>query len=205
MVEKIEEIVEMQGNEMIALNLKFYKAMENPNKEERKKISRDILKNTEVLEQECIELSWIPFLYSIIARCYFDLGDIEKSIAYARDGLFLGELEPYQNKTNLMDTDTSNLHPLKTQRDISLGINDFKKAIELQERIVKVTPYKRDEDEMMVFLQNLLNSGREFADGAFMGFCEQIKMKTHLRNITTEEAVKTEKDIRVKKILGRLK
>ncbi|CAA6807008.1 MAG: Unknown protein [uncultured Sulfurovum sp.] len=202
----LKETEKSQATDMILLNEEFYSAMEITDREERKEISKKVLKSTDVLENECIDLTWIPFLYSIIARCHFDLGNIEKAVAYSRDGLFLGELEAYKNKESDAVGDGDILHSLKTQRDISLGVSDLEKAIQLQERIVKVSPYKEDEEEMMSVLQNLKNNSKhEWRNGIYTEYCVQVQIETPLRRITTKEEVEAERNTRVNKLLDTLK
>jgi len=186
---------------MIVLNEFFYDAMSETDKEKRKVVSRDILIDTEVLENECLDFSMIPFLYSIIARCYFDLGKIEEAIAYSRDSLFLGELDAYLNTETDMGIDSLNLHPLKTQRDISLGVGDLEYSILLQERIVKATPYKKDEEELMETLRSLRDNPKyEINHGIYGGYCEQVQTQTPLRAFTTINEVKEQEGIRINRV-----
>ena len=200
--ERIEEIVAVQAMEMIMLNESFYATMEEGTSDDG--VFNRILEESLDMEQKCLDLAWIPFLYSIVARCYYGLGNIDMAIAYSRDSLLLSKLEAYKTKNKAQN---ENLHSLKTQRDIAMGVNDIEKALSLQEEILKITPYLEDEIEIKrvfldisdIFLKKQLNMDYVSYDER----CKIIRWKTKMMQLDSVEKVKAEEAARAEKFLNK--
>ena len=151
--------IKRQGLEIALLNDQFYQHMGERDLHKREELGRRLLAEAEKIESDGLHDIWAPLLYSLMARCYLDIGDSEKAVAYSRDALIIGEsgkidlLEDYRN------LDEYNLHPLKTQRDMAVVlVSDFEKVVLLQERILKVTPYPQDEERLMYHFRNILEA-----------------------------------------------
>jgi hypothetical protein len=200
----IDKFSEEQSMKMILLNEQFYDSMEEEPFSSQHETINQILSESKDMEKECLDLKWIPFLYSIIARCHFGLGDIDAAIVYSRDSIAFSKLEAYMQLLEPGEKN-NNLHPLKTQRDISMGVNDIEKVLTLQKQVMEVTPYILEEKEFMSSLiemkpfmrqRQLTTSYTSYDDR-----CLEIDWETDVMKLDTLGKIREEESLRANKIM----